>query len=174
MVKTAFEWLNLYWQMPLGLIGFGIAIWQIRGARNAASDAKSAAEAAQLAADRTRDQFKSMSASSLLPQLLRLDEAVDRAIETRSTPLLIHVILTWRWQAGLCREYLDGSNPSEKDVMTRIQGSITAATGLKSDLLKFNDDTDWIKATTRFRNAIGEVTGDLGSLAGQQTMKDRK
>lgn len=173
MVKHIFEWSNLYLQLPLGAAAFLIAIWQIRDAKKAADDAKTAAESAQEAANRTREHFKSMSASSLLPQLLRLDESVHRAIETKSEPLLLHVIGTWRWQAGLCREYLDETNQSEKDVMTKIQGSIAAATTLKADLLKFNDDTDWVKSTARFRSAIGEVTGDLGSLAGQQTIKDR-
>ncbi|MGE2717892.1 hypothetical protein ACQI4L_27855 [Mycolicibacterium litorale] len=172
VVKHGFEWANLYLQLPLGIAGFWFAIVQIRQAKAAASEAKDAAEAAQVAADRTREQFRTASASSLLPQLLRLDEAVDRAIETRSAPLLIHVILTWRWQAGLCREYLDGSVPLEKEVMTKIQGSILAATTLKGELLRFKKDTDWVKATSRFRTAIGEVTSDLGSLAGKQTMKD--
>lgn len=172
-VKHGFEWFNLYLSLPLGVAAFAIAIWQIRDAKKAADDAKNAAEAARTASDSTREQFRSMSASSLLPQLLRLDEAVDRAIETKSSPLLLHLLLTWRWQAGLCRQYLDGTNPAEKEVMTKIQGSITAATNLKAELLRFTDETDWVKTTSRFRTAIGDVTGDLGSLAGQQTIKDR-
>ena len=108
LAQSVFEWLNLYWQMPLGVVGFGIAIWQIIEAKRAARGAQTSANAAKDAAENARSQFKMMSVTVLLPQLRNLEEAVERAIHDKELHLLLHLLQDWRWQASTCREYLDG------------------------------------------------------------------
>ena len=173
MVWTWLEWLNASLALPIALVGFGIAIWQVRDAVTAANGAKSAADAAKSAAEDAIERFKSLSASALIPQLVRLEEAVDVAVERQSVDLLRHVVQNWRWQAGSCREFLDENVEAEAAVMKKIQRSITAATSLRGELHGFSASTDWIAETTKLRKSIGDVTADLGALSAQQTIKEQ-
>jgi len=178
--EAIFSWLNLYWQMPLALIGFLIAICQIRQAKRAAdqakakaSEAKTAAEAAKEAAEVARGQFKALSLAVLLPQLRTVEEAVDRAILDRSLTLLAHLLQDWRWHASACREYLDERVEAEAAAETVIQASVVAAANLKLKFPSFTPDTDWAKETSRMRRTMADVTSNLGALSAQQTTKER-
>lgn len=158
------EWwdrVNTVVSIPLAVVGFLIAYWQIWKTRSAAVAAKDAAEEAT-------DRFRSLSGASLIPQLVSLEQALDTAIEHRSPDLLRHVVQNWTWQAGVCREYLDGDAAVEKE----IQNSISAATSLKTKISGFGATSDWIKDTDRFRKAVGTVTGRLGGLSAKQALNN--
>lgn len=172
MVWDWLNWTNALASLPLGIVGFIIAIVQIRQAKDAAKNAQTAAEAAMQAASSAREQFKTVSASSLIPQLIRLEEAVTTAMHQKSLPLLTHVVGNWVWQAGQCRQFLDSGRAEEATIMTNIQKSITAIRALKQELPKLNEQANWIDATSRVRKALSVVTADLGSLAAHQTIKE--
>lgn len=173
MVSGWLNWVNATVSIPLALLGFSLAIWQSVEAKKSADQAKTAAEAAKEAAEESRAQFRLLSAASLLPQLLRLEESIERAIEKKSTDLLSHSVASWRWQAGMCRGYLDGGSAEETAVMTNIQKSIVAVGQLKESIMDFGVSTDWPKETKKARRSIGAVTQELGALAAQQTAKEQ-
>ncbi|MFW2239266.1 hypothetical protein ACVH9Z_34315 [Rhodococcus opacus] len=158
--------------IPLAVLGFGLAIWQAYEARRAANRAETAADAAKRAAEESRGQFRLLSAASLLPQLNRLEETIDQAVDKQSLELLLHAVSSWRWQAGMCRGYLDPAREEEAAVMVNIQKSMLALSQLKQSILDFGDSTDWAKETKRARKAIGDVTGELGALAAYQSVKE--
>jgi hypothetical protein len=178
-VESFFEWSNLYLALPLVIVGFIFAIWQIMQAKSAADEAErkagnaeTAANAAKAAAENARSQFKMMSVTVLLPQLRNLEEAVERAIHDEELHLLLHLLQDWRWQASTCREYLDGSIAAEAAAMTKIQTSVAAVTNLKPKILAFNEATDWTKETGRMRKTMTDVTANLGALTAQHTVKE--
>ncbi|ORI28269.1 hypothetical protein [Rhodococcus sp. 1168] len=176
MIWPWLEWTNAALSVPLALIGFVAAIWQAVLAKRAAIKAKDAAEAAQAAAEAAaksaREQFKLLSTASIGPHLVRLEENIDSAIDKKSPELLTVAILNWRWQAGMCRQFLDPSKPQEKTLMSNIQKSIVAVKTLKLEILQFDNTTNWTTQTSRLRKAIGEVTADLGPLAAQQSVQE--
>lgn len=167
-----FEWLNLYWQMPLGLVGFGVAIWQIVDAKRAAREARSAAVSARDAADRAIANFKSRSITSLIPQLMQLEDMIARAVDKRSPEFLTHALHTWGWQAALCRELLDDDQPAEHKIMQNIQRSTSAAALLKKQLLTVDNETDWSAKTSRFRGAVSDVNSGLQALSAALVVKE--
>ena len=154
------NWLNAFAAIPLAVVGFGIAIQQIR-------KVKSAAESAERAVSGAVAHFKAGAAITLIPQLLRLEQAFDQSARLRSTEYLVHVIQTWKWQAQTCRLYLDGSDDTHLKAMTAIQKSITASNTLKGKSGGFTAATDWEKETDRLRRVIAEVTDLLGEIAAQ-------
>ncbi|SII55131.1 Uncharacterised protein [Mycobacteroides abscessus subsp. bolletii] len=160
--------------MPLGVIGFGVAIWQIQQAKTAAENAQTAADAAKTAAEDARGQFKAVSLTTLLPQLRSMEELVDRAIQDKARDLAAHLLQDWRWHASTCREYLDEEVEAEAEAMVKIQKSLIAASTLKSRFFEFDADTDWVKETRPFRKAMIDVTTDLGALSAQQIVKEPK
>ena len=158
------DWANAIAAIPLAVIGFAVAIQQIR-------KAKSAAESARDAANNALGSFTALSAASVLPQLVTLETVLDIAVDHKSTPLLGHLIQNWKWQADTCRALLEHSSDEEADaLMKQIQKSISAATSLKKSMVRFDGGTDWVAETERLRSSIGVVTGGLGSLSIRQTL----
>jgi hypothetical protein len=158
------DWLNMWLSIPIALAGFGLTYWQARKARTAA-------EAAKTAADSAKNQFRLVSAASLLPQLSQLEEAVVVAARTKSPEMLTHVLGSWLWQAALCRGYLDSTRPEEDAVMKKLQKSITTASTLKVAAASFDGNTDWHLTTEPARKSIADVTQRLGTIAAQQAVR---
>lgn len=171
-VKNGFEWANLYVSIPLGVIGFIIAIIQIRQAKAAAGEAKNAAEQAKEAADNAIRNFKSRSTGSLIPQLMQLEDMIAQAVAKKSPEFLTHALHTWGWQATMCRELLDEKSPTEKKIMETIQRSTSAAATLKKSLAVSNDLNDWSQNTSRLRGAISEVNSGLQALSAALVVKE--
>jgi hypothetical protein len=173
-LKHGFEWVNLYLSAPVGVAAFAIAIWQIRDAKRAADDAKTAAEAAREAADNAIANFKSRSVSSLIPQLMQLEDMIGQAVSKQSPEFMTHALHTWGWQAALCRELLDKSQPDEQKIMQNIQRSTSAATTLKKQLLTVDQDFDWPARASRLRGAVSEVNSGLQTLSASLVVKEPK
>lgn len=174
MVKSLFEWLNLYLQLPLGAAGFWFAIVQIRQAKTSAKEAKTAAEAAREAADTAIANFKSRSISSLIPQLMQLEDMIAQAVSKQSPEFLIHALHTWGWQAALCRELLDDDQPEEQRIMQHIQRSTSSAATLKKQLLTMDEAADWSGKTSRLRGAVSDVNSGLQALSAALVVKEPK
>ncbi|MGV0051618.1 hypothetical protein ACRU43_20580 [Mycobacterium colombiense] len=174
MLKDVFEWCNLYLALPLGLAAFGIAIWQIRDAKSAANEAKTAADAAKHAADKAIANFKARSVSSLIPQLMQLEDMIAQAVNKQSTEFMTHALHTWSWQAAMCRELLDETQTAEQKIMQNIQRSTSAATTLKKQLLTVDDTFDWPAKTSRMRGAVSDVNSGLQALSAALVVKEPK
>jgi len=171
-ITASFDWSNRYLAIPLGLLAFGVAIWQIRDAKKAAGEAKTAADAAKQAADGAIANFKSRSIAALIPQLSQLEDMIARASTAKSADFLSHAIHTWGWQAATCRELLNQGAPNEKKTMQKIQRSTSAAHELRKELLTVDTTTDWDAMTLRFRRAVVDVTTDLQAIAAALVVKE--
>lgn len=149
----------------LAVPGLALTFWQVL-------QAKSAASAAQAAAETATSQFRRVSASSITSQLVHMEDVLRNAIDQRSADLLAFAITWWKWQAGQCRSFLDTSIPSEAEFEVKIQKSIVDATKLKTAMSSFDSDTDWIATTRPLRRSIGEVTSEVGALAASQSLRN--
>lgn len=158
------ESVNAWTAVPIALVGFGLTFRQAKKARTAA-------EAARAAAETAKDQFRLVSAASLLPQLMRLEGAVDVAARSKSNDMMTHVLESWLWQSSMCRGYLDSARPEEDQVMKKLQKSIAAVSALKLAVANFDDGTDWHQMTEAARKAISGVTQQLGGVAAQQSVR---
>lgn len=154
------EHVSVVTSIPLALLGFGITVWQI-------IKTKSAAFAATRAATRTLAQMQGMSMISLLPQLSRIDDEIDRAVDSQSAEILRFWISQWKWQAGEMRGYLDAEDRAEEKIMRAIQSSISAASDVRRELHNVTPD-QLVGATEDLRKLIGRVTGELSMLAARR------
>jgi hypothetical protein len=147
--------------VPLALIGFSIAIWQIRKTRVAAEAARSAAATAL-------NQVQRLSLVGLLPVLTRIDDEIDRAIDVKSKEMLRFWLSQWKWHASETRGFLDAEKLEEEKVMKLIQSSVVATTDLRRELHEVDLD-QLARVTVNMRKAIGKVTSELGTLAARQS-----
>ncbi|WP_328858106.1 hypothetical protein OG579_03430 [Williamsia herbipolensis] len=157
-----FEAVTTYSAMPIALAGFYYTIRQLY-------KTKASAVAAKEAADEANDRSRALLTASMIPHLVTIEQALEVAIDEQSRPLLRHLINTWTWHAGACRELLVGDSDEIISTQKAVQTSISAARILKTKLVTFDSTTDWHKETSRLRGSIGVITGYLGSLSVQQS-----
>lgn len=155
-----FEDANLYFGIPLAVAGFGATYYQALRARGASEAARDAAQSAEQTISRNHLLV-------LLPQLQRVENDLDFAVEQGDRKLASFLMSNWRWQAGQLRGFLK-DDPQNRKTLKAIQTSITLAASAKIDVL---DTANPVAKTARpVQDAIAAVTGDLGHL----TVKNAK
>ena len=155
-----FDRVTTYSSLALALLGFGFTLYQLK-------KTKSAAEAASRASSETLSQVQRLSLVSLLPQLLRIDDEIDRAVELESTELLRFWLSQWKWQASEARGLLNPDVDGEKKLMRSIQSSVAAAAQTKRELHGISPG-QYVVVTADVRTLVGRVTGELGMITSQQ------
>ena len=154
---------SAYTAIPLALIGFSVTIWQTVRARSAAEAARDAAKVAQTALARN-------SLLVLIPQLQRVEEELERSVQIDSGDLAVTWLSNWRWQAGQVRGLLGKPTSENKRLLKALQSSISISAKVKSDIIDGTMDELTI-ATKVAREAIADVTSELGTLAATQGMQ---
>jgi hypothetical protein len=149
-----------YTAIPLALAGFGITFWQIARTRRVA-------EAARDAARSTQSDIIRSSLLILIPQLQRVEEELDRAIQIGSDDLAMTCLANWRWQAGQVRGYLSRTSKGNRQIISSLQSSIAMAAQVKSAIID-SSAADLADITKSARDAIADVTNELGMLAAVQ------
>jgi hypothetical protein len=148
------EGLNTWTTIPLQIVGFGLAIWQIR-------KAITAAEAAKVAADQAVARVSSNLLLVVLPQLVQAEMNLEWAVAKGDSQVVAHYLGVWRWQAGQARGHLNEDHRHD-ELRTKIQASIAMAADAK---LSLQDPTvDVLKKAKPVQRAIAEVTGVVGEL----------
>ncbi|MFD9880593.1 hypothetical protein ACFWZT_03895 [Streptomyces alboflavus] len=148
--------------IPFAVAGFGITIWQ-------SWRAATAAEKAQLAAESMRDRISKSSLIMLIPQLMRIEDEIDRAVNENDVRLVVSWINTWRWQAGQAKGLLQAAKADDPKVMKSLQASITACGDAKNTLVA--GSADLVQDSAAARKAISKAAGELGSLAANYGMQ---
>ncbi|MEU9643850.1 hypothetical protein [Streptomyces sp. NPDC048188] len=159
IVDAASTWTAI----PLAGLGFGITIFQTY-------KAKSAAESARIAAEGVREGISRASLLVLIPQLHRIEDQFERSVRDRSLDLTIAWLSTWRWQAGQVRGFLDEDEPTQREMITLLQASISAAASAKARLID-EDSPNVVLATKNARQAMSKVTSGLGAMASTHGMQ---
>lgn len=153
------EWLvatNTFLAIPLQLLGFGLALWQIRKAVNSSRAAKEASQ-------RTEEKISGNLLLVILPQLTQTETNLEWAVSQTDRHATIHYLGSWRWQAGQLRGLLARSESEHEELMTKIQASIAAAADTKIALQ--HESADIPKRSKSALKAIAVVTGLVGELS---------
>jgi hypothetical protein len=148
-------WLGL----PLTVVGFALAIWQIVKTRTAA-------KAAETAANRATAAMSESFLLVLLPQLHKVESDLDSAVDRGERHLAANHMSQWRWQAGQLRGLLEPSDPASKKIAKSIQTSITLAASAKIDAL--DPQLPLSDVSRPVQDAIAAVTGEVGQLSMKQ------
>ncbi|MFE9743629.1 hypothetical protein ACFYOT_01865 [Saccharothrix saharensis] len=142
--------------IPLATIGFFVAYVQIRKTRKAAEATRAAVESA-------RTEMSRAGVLTLLPQLQRIEEQMERAVSSNSVELFLAWSNTWRFQAGELKGHLEMLAPGNEQLPTLIQKSVGLA-GYMKTALDDKREVDLRKVTRKTREAVAAVTNELGSL----------
>lgn len=144
--------------IPFAVVGFGVTFWQLRKTKDAANAASDAARRAQR-------QISRGNILMLLPQIQRIEDELERAIQLDQVQLAISWLATWRWQAGQLRGLLPNENNQRRRLHRSLQASISVAAETKIRLLDPAQASDLVAITNAVRAAIAAVTNELGALA---------
>lgn len=158
------EWLDItngWVAIPLQLIGFGIAYWQIVKTRNVAAAARDSAK-------RTEEQIGSNLLLIVLPQLVQIETNLEWSVSRSDRHSAIHYLGSWRWQAGQLRGYLARQQESA-EILDLIQNSIAIAADTKLALQDQNADVP--KRCKSAQKTIASVTGKLGELTAKNSIE---
>ncbi|WP_066364616.1 hypothetical protein [Herbidospora mongoliensis] len=150
-----------YSAIPLSLLGFALTLWQLMKARRAAEAARDAALQAQGA-------IRKNSVLMLIPQLLRTEEELDRAVRDSSVELTMVWLTSWKSQASQLRGFLELASLQNNDVMKALQSSVAKATIVRLDLTQQAKGINLVLATRAARESISLVTVELSALAAVQ------
>ncbi|MEU3319621.1 MULTISPECIES: hypothetical protein [unclassified Streptomyces] len=153
---------STYTSIPFAIVGFGVTIWQ-------SWRAASAAEEAKLAAESMRDRISKSSLIMLIPQLVRIEDEIDRALNGNDVGLVVSWLNTWRWQASQARGFLQAAKADDPKVMKALQASITACGEAKNTLVA--GTSNLVQDSAAARKAISKAVGELGSLAANYGMQ---
>jgi hypothetical protein len=160
--SVAVDWVGIV-AATATVSGVWIGVKQLRLALTQLSNATSATQAAQAAVERAERHFVQSQLLFMVPEFVRIEEALDRASREELHADAQRALVLWRQQAGLMRGLLRRMPEHPPTLAQRLQDSITLAAAAKSGL---NNRKRRVTNTVRQASlAISEVCGMLGDLA---------
>lgn len=150
------EGINTYTAIPLQVGGFGIAIWQIKKARNSADSARQAIIS-------TQDAIARNNLLLLIPQLRRLEQQLQSAIKGDHRDLVGSHLDDWRYHASTLRGVLEQVGDGTTELLQHVQASVTQARYARLAIQK--SSADIVKATRLAQGAIMRVTDEATTIA---------
>lgn len=147
----------------LALVGFGVTIYQVFKVKKVAEAAKEAAEDAQTAISRS-------SLLSLVPQLEAVEDTLNKAVQNRSKSGVLNALTLWRRKAAPIRAYLEPADAGEKDLMTRLQSTLSFAVVTRGEIVSGGLDGA-LESLHILAGDISTLTDDLTSFAHTQVIK---
>ncbi|KQR06433.1 hypothetical protein ASF74_03425 [Arthrobacter sp. Leaf145] len=158
------DWLDVangWLAVPLQLVGFGIAYWQIFKTR-------SVAVAARDAAKRTEEQIGGNLLLLILPQLVQIETNLEWSVSRIDRHAAMHYLGSWRWQAGQLSGHLARQDDSQ-EMLALIQASIAMAADTKLALQ--DEKSDVARRCKSAQKTIAAVTGKLGELTAKNSIE---
>ena len=136
-------WWEVGWVGWVGVIGFAATLiglyftWaQARDAKDHATNAEVAAQAASSAIELTQRQLRSNQMLILVPQLRWIAQEIDTSIATNERDATRRNFDNWRWQASHVSGVLSDDRPVPRKALGALQESVTLATEATTALLK--------------------------------------
>lgn len=144
----------------IGIVGFGVTIWQLVKTRDAAESAVEAARAAT-ATSRT------YAVLLLSPQFEKCEAQIESAAFQGDRSALFERLREWR---SICAElgaFLDDYPVAKDDIVVSIGKSLKHIDPMKSRVTKATDTSSLVDLTEKFRNSSSEVASKVVELAAQ-------
>lgn len=169
------HWLALSWVEWFGVVGvlatlLGLFLtWKqsVRAAERA-TQAKTAAEAAQSAMAETQTRLQANQLFVLIPQLRFIANEIDIAIDSDDSSGARRSLDNWRWQAAHIRGVLGAAPLSEKRLLKALQDSVALAFSANGELL--DGKRPVLDACRQARDSIGGVCHDLAAWVAENSM----
>ena len=138
-------------QIVLTVLGFGVTLFQLRRTRAAVAATKQ---------DVMRNQLL-----ILVPQLQRVENDLERAVDGDERVLVRYQLEAWRWQASQLRGLVSSAISREHPIIRDLQESVSLASQAK---IALTNTTKPIKAATRaLRQSIAAVNDQCATLAAE-------
>jgi hypothetical protein len=159
---TFSDWLGLS-SIVIAVVGFGVALYQIRLAKQEIRRGVSAAEAARDAVQRTERLVVLIELLAAIPQMQRLERDLNDAVRDQRQDAVERHLQDWRVLAAETRGMLTEQTYATQGLESRLQESATAA-AQAVDLL---GEQDVASATKRAITVIAGACEEAGVLMGQ-------
>ncbi|MEU7934486.1 hypothetical protein [Micromonospora echinofusca] len=160
-----FEWIGL----GLGVVGFPLTLWGLWLTWQQATEANTAARAAQEAIRRTQGQLRSNQLMVMIPQLRWIASELDAAIDFESVPLTRRFLENWRSYAGQAQGLLSKTDPDRGDLLIQISESISLAASADASLFSKTGSVILTKSCAKARAAIREACDGLHVWLGENS-----
>ena len=149
--------------LVVGVVGFAIALYQLRLAKIEIQRGVTAAEAARDAIIRTERLVVLIQLLTVIPQLQRLERDLNVAIRDENREAVINHLQDWRVLAAETRGMLGEQDYQTHGLESRLHESSTAAAQAVDQL----DQGEIIAATKRVVTIISGTTEEAGLLMGR-------
>ncbi len=149
-------WMNLA-GLVIGVIGFGVTIWQLFRTANAA-------EATTRAVERTERRMALNHLLVLLPQFRMLETELDLAVEESDRRMATRILASYAQITSQVAGLLDGRDSDFEPLVSKLQRASRDASHTKARIV--NEPRKTVKNLTKdFRTTTGELAAYIGSLA---------
>ncbi|WP_435745398.1 hypothetical protein [Nocardioides sp. SYSU DS0663] len=101
VLAETFAWINLYVAFPVGVVGFAVAIWQVRLSLAASEKALTAAQSAERAAQRTATSIRRNLQTNQLHSLSETGTRLERELanlaraERPESQTIVDILRSW-------------------------------------------------------------------------------
>ena len=147
--------------LAVSVLGFGLAIWQIRKVRKSTEAAASASSTAARTAAANMVLF-------LIPDLQAIASEISTALESGDRERLPELLDRWRETGIRVRGLLKARGEVDAAVLTALTRSFAQATDAKA---KIRSGVELHEATTAFQRSIDKAIEEVGDLGGQMLVK---
>lgn len=156
-ISVASSWVTIF-TGPLAVVGLALAWSQLRRTADAA-------EATQLAVEKTARGMALYQLLILIPEMQQFEAALDAAVNEPDDKRAIDLLGAWRKTGTEVHGLLDSRPNKDQELLELLQESFVDAYSAKSDLMTGSNEA--LHATEKVRETIGKVTVRLGYLSGQ-------
>jgi hypothetical protein len=157
------EWIALA-ELVVAIVGFGLAIWQLRRSADASVATKEAIE-------RTARRMSLNHLLVLLPQLRSIEGDLDAAAATDDRPLAIRSLVSYSHTANAVASLLAGDGDlSDPALIVRLRDSAKSASVAKAALVTGSRQAVKVVVKTALEQ-IGDVSSYAAGLSAQFQMK---
>jgi hypothetical protein len=160
---TLSDWLGVG-GILIAVTGFGVALYQIRLAKQEISRGVTAAEAARDAVGRTERLVILIELLHAIPRMQRLERDLNAAVREAKTDAAVQHLQDWRVLAAETRGMLVEQDYDTQSLQSRLGESATAA-AQAIDLMETTQDLTG--ATKRAATVISGACEEAGVLMGQ-------
>ncbi|MUK01813.1 hypothetical protein GM708_07610 [Vibrio cholerae] len=149
---------NGLFAIPFALVGFIIALGQLKKTRHAT-------EAVSDTAAKAVRSLQQASSLTLTIKMTALESELINATVNGETALFVNLCSQWKANAGQLKQVLSARDGDEyKELMRKLQDSIATAGIASNSIVTNGSDVDLRSEGSYFMKVVQDVTGSFGSL----------
>lgn len=144
--------------LAVSVVGFSLAIWQLKRTANAASATRKAIE-------RTEKRMALNHLLVIIPQFRILENDLDRAAEDNDRSLARNALVSYAHFASEVATILESQVPPDHTLISDLRGSSREASLVKASMIDAPDLENTRELTKGIREQMSGLSLHIGSLA---------